>query len=766
MSRNAFAENSKLKFFLPMIYVAWSDSVLTKEEISEMNSIIDQQAWLTESDKIELGTYLNAERPPSPSELKDWWRIIRSEFDESDINEKLTLVELSLRIASLGEPSSTEVKTHALKAVTQLEKVLGLGPSENSRFIKSGDETQAESLSSKNTFDIPKMTTFLDDDQTELINEVKNTLCSPDFEYFTENSTDEYRDRVLAWCQLLADKGYGGMSYPKDCGGQDDMRGYFTVMETLSYHDLSLVVKFGVQFGLFGMSVMFLGTKSHHQKYLKSIGSLDLPGGFAMTETGHGSNVKNIQTTATYDHASREFIIHTPTELDRKDYIGNAARHAQMVTVFAKLIIDGVDYGVNAFLVPIRNEKREVLPGIRIEDCGHKMGLNGVDNGRIWFDQVRIPKENMLDRFASVSETGEFESPIASDNRRFFTMLGTLVGGRVGIPRSALSASKSGLTIAIKYGNRRRQFGPENRPEVPILNYRTHQRRLMPLLANAYALHFALQHLTDRFLNRSETDIQEIEALAAGLKSYATWNNTETLQICREACGGQGFLSENRIGILKNDSDIYTTFEGDNTVLMQLVAKGRLTEFKKEFHDINLFGILNYVTDQAKTAITEMNPLIIRNTDEQHLLDPDFHLNAFKYRERDILTSAAKRLKKHLDSGMDAFDAFNQCQYHMLNVGKAYAELVVLEQFQCKIEQLEASNEKNVLTKLCSLYALSQIEKNKGWYLEHGYLEGVKTKAIRKLVNKLCLEIRQEAVPLVESFAIPGKLLAAPIAVH
>jgi acyl-CoA oxidase len=485
-----------------------------------------------------------------------------------------------------------------------------------------------------------------------------------------------------------------------------------------------------------------------------------------MTETNHGSNVKGIETTATYDHPTKTIRINTPNEFARKEYIGNAAVHGQMATVFAKLMIDDKDYGVSAFVVPLRDKKGKVLQGIKIKDCGRKMGLNGVDNGVIYFDHVIIPVENMLDRFASVSAEGKFESPIASDNRRFFTMLGTLVGGRIGIPRSGNAASKSGLTIAIRYGDKRRQFGPEGGSEVPILNYRTHQRRLMPLLANTYALHFALQYLTNRFLNRKEEDMQEIEALAAGLKSFATWNTTATLQECREACGGKGYLSENRIEVLKNDTDVYTTFEGDNTVLMQLVAKSRLTEFRQEFSNMNVFTILNYLTDQAKTTITEMNPIVIRKTDDEHLLNPEFQLDAFKYRERDILTSAARRIKKHIDSGMDSFDAFNVCQHHLVQVGFAYIERIILEKF---IEQVDATQDagcKAVLKKLCDLFALSQIEKNKGWYLEQGYMEGVKTKAIRKLMNQLCWDIRQDAVPLTDAFNIPDACLSAPIAIN
>ena len=287
----------------------------------------------------------------------------------------------------------------------------------------------------------------------------------------------------------------------------------------------------------------------------------------------------------------------------------------------------------------------------------------------------------------------------------------------------------------------------------------------MPLLANAYALHFSLNYLTNRFLTRTEEDMQEIEALAAGLKAFSTWTTTHTLQECRECCGGKGYLAENRISALKNDSEIYTTFEGDNTVLMQLVAKSRLTEFKQEFSNMNVFGILNYVADQARTSLTEMNPLIVRNTDDDHLLSFEFLLNAFKYRERDILTSAAKRLKRHITSGMDSFDAFNVVQHHLVQVGFAYIERIILEQFIKQVEITKDAGCKAILKKLCQLFALSQIDNNKGWYLENGYMEGVKTKAIRKLVNQLSWEIRQEAVPLVDAFNIPDSCLAAPIAV-
>jgi len=292
-----------------------------------------------------------------------------------------------------------------------------------------------------------------------------------------------------------------------------------------------------------------------------------------------------------------------------------------------------------------------------------------------------------------------------------------------------------------------------------------HQRRLMPQLAKTYAMHFGLQYLTNRFLQRTETEMQEIEALAAGMKSYVTWSTRDILQECREACGGKGYLSENRIDALKNDTEIYTTFEGDNTVLMQLVAKSRLAEFRKTFEQLDSIGMLNYVYEQTKTVIMQKNPMATRKTDDAHLLDDVFHKNAFEYREKVILASAARRMKKLIDNGLDAYDAFNVAQHQMQDVARAYLDRLMLEQFQAAVNAVEDEGVKGILTKLKQLFALSQIELNKGWYLEEGYMEAVKTKAIRKLVNQLCWEIRTDAVPLVESFNIPDSCLAAPIVV-
>tara|TARA_R110002124_G_scaffold206581_4_gene373177 strand:+ start:13731 stop:16028 length:2298 start_codon:yes stop_codon:yes gene_type:complete len=749
---------------LPTLYMVWSDTLLTDSEHQAFQSFFKTVDWLSEEDRKYLVAKLDPQSPPSREEMEMWWQTIKLAVDNNTNYPHLSSIGLEILKKYAPEVAHTFPMSRVEQELGNLEDQLGIIGKSAALTFKSSHSNISTSYETQVGFDIAKLTALLDGKRKPLIDEVKSLIAKKEFDYVDPSNLKDFREQVLIWCKILANKGYGSIGFPKEYGGKNDMEGYFTVMETLSYRDLSTVIKFGVQFGLWGMSVLMLGTKKHHQKYLKAIGSLELPGCFAMTETNHGSNVRGIETTATYNHAEKNFTIHTPHINARKEYIGNAALHGKMATVFAKLIIDGKDYGVSTFIVPLRDDQGKTLPGISIEDCGRKMGLNGVDNGLIAFDTVIVPKENMLDKFSSVDDEGNFQSPIASDNKRFFTMLGTLVGGRIGIPRSALAASKSGLTIAIRYADKRRQFGPDGTSEVPILNYRMHQRRLLPLLAKTYACHFAMEHMTDRFLNRKESEMQEIEALAAGLKSYVTWHNTSTLQECREACGGKGYLSENRIDALKNDSDVYTTFEGDNTVLLQLVAKSRLSSYKKQFENMNLFTVIDYVVTKTKTTLTEKNPLIIRKTDEAHLLDPDFHLNAFQYRESSILNSAAKRLKRLMDEGMDPFDAVNVAQHHLFTLGMAFIERVILEQFIEKIKQTTDPELKFVLKRLCDLFALYQIETHKGWYLEQGYMEGGKAKAIRKMVNQLCWETRKDAVPLVNAFNIPDSCLSAPIA--
>ena len=598
-----------------------------------------------------------------------------------------------------------------------------------------------------------------------------------------EWTPSEYREQVRDVVVEAAETGLTAAGFPAAYGGADDVGANVAAFETIALGDLSVLVKFGVQFGLFGGAIHQLGTERHHRAYLADIAEARLLGSFAMTETGHGSNVQALRTTATYDADTGEFVLHTPDDDARKDYIGNAACHAQAAVVFAQLVVAGENHGVHALYVPLRDRKGRALPGIRIEDCGKKLGLLGVDNGRIWFDQVRVPRENLLNRYADVDENGVYSSPIENPDRRFFTMLGTLIQGRVCVGGAGISASKVALVIATRYATRRRQFGAPDEPEMLLLDYGQHQRRLLPLIARTYALTFAQARLARDFRSifseghggdggDEERRRRALESRAAATKALGTWHATRTIQECREACGGVGYLSVNRFAALKADTDVFTTFEGDNTILMQLVAKGRLTELRHEFGSLDYRGMALYVGQQVVETVVEkayMRQLIERVKDavpgrgdaegDGGLLDPEYHLAMLRWREDHMTAGVARRLKGGIDKGGDPSEVFSRCQHHLLGAAHAHAERLVLEAFLTTIDGLPEGPERSLLESVQHLHALAEIERDRAWWMEHGRLSTERAKAITRTVDDLCRDLSEHALTLVEAFGIPEQLL-------
>src|SRR5438128_1376378 len=468
---------------------------------------------------------------------------------------------------------------------------------------------------------------------------------------------EAYRARVMEQARLVSQTRSARLFFPRQYGGEEDMGGALSAFETIALVDLSLLVKVGVQYGLFGGVIRRLGTERHHRRYLHAAMTMELPGCFAMTETGHGSDVQSIRTTATYDPARQEFVVHTPDDDARKDYTGNVA-----------------------------------------------------------------------------------------------------------------------LAIAIRYGLTRRQFRvPGRDQEVILLDYLQHQRRLLPALATTYAMHFAQSALLESLHEASDGDSadesqqRQIETLAAGLKAISTWHSTQTIQTCREACGGAGYLSVNRLTELKADTDVFTTFEGDNTVLLQLVAKGLLTNFRDEFGSMDTVGMVRYVADQVVGAVLERTAarslaqwiadVMPGGDDGTNLVDRRYHAYLLAWREKHVLEAAARRLKKLMANGGDAFTAFNAVQDHLLLAARAHVERVVLEHFTAALDRCEDAELKALLNKVCDLHVMAALERDRGWFMEHGQLSAARAKAVITNVNRLCRELRPHAQSLVDAFGIPDVLL-------
>lgn len=596
----------------------------------------------------------------------------------------------------------------------------------------------------------------------------------------------EHRQRVFDQLRLLVDSGLVHLGFPDELGGAADPGGNLSAFEELFLADPSLQIKSGVQWGLFGSAVLNLGNPEQQRRWLPDIMNLTVPGCFAMTETGHGSDVAAIATTATYDPDTEEFVIHTPVPAARKEYIGNAAQHGVAAVVFAQLITQGKNHGVHAFYVPIRErgpdgELRHVT-GVASEDDGPKGGLNGIDNGRLYFTQVRIPRSHLLNRYGDVAPDGTYSSPIPSSGRRFFTMLGTLVQGRVSVAGSAVGVSKAALAIAIRYGEERHQFegGTEHR-ETALLDYQRHQRRLLPLLARTYAAAFGHVELLRRYdevfsgAHDDDASRQDLETLAAALKPVTTWLALETLQECREACGGAGYMAENRLVGWHDDFDVYTTFEGDNNVLLQLVGKRLLTDYGKEIAQITIAGAARFVAQRAADMTLHRTPLrrLAQSVHDSgstarsvgQLRDSDTQRELLEDRVEAMIAGIAEALHEVRDAPREeAARVFNEHQEELIAAARAHGELLQWEAFTAALESLPEGQTRQILTWLRDLFALERIEANLAWYLINGRMSTQRARSVTSYLNRLLPRIREHAGDLIKAFGYDAGLLRAPIA--
>jgi acyl-CoA oxidase len=288
-------------------------------------------------------------------------------------------------------------------------------------------------------------------------------------------------------------------------------------------------------------------------------------------------------------------------------------------------------------------------------------------------------------------------------------------------------------------------------------------------------MHFAHESLVRKLHeagdgdSANELEQRQIETLAAGIKAVATRHATQTIQTCREACGGAGYLSVNRLTQLKADTDIFATFEGDNTVLLQLVAKGLLTNFRDEFESMDTVATMRFLADQVVGAVLENTPvkgvaqwiadIWPLSEAETSIMDRRYHGFLLTWREKHVLEAAARRLRKMMAGNGDAFAAFNAVQDHLLLAARAHVDRVVLEQFVSAIDRCEEVETKALLEKVCDLHTLALLERERGWFLEHGQLSSARSKAVITNVNRLCRELRPHARELVDAFGIPDELL-------
>eukprot|EP00698_Gefionella_okellyi_P011456 TRINITY_DN3020_c0_g1_i4.p1 TRINITY_DN3020_c0_g1~~TRINITY_DN3020_c0_g1_i4.p1 ORF type:complete len:633 (+),score=100.84 TRINITY_DN3020_c0_g1_i4:2322-4220(+) len=614
------------------------------------------------------------------------------------------------------------------------------------------------------TFDEAAMLHYLRPDHSDLRNDIYKMFGEPLFQNLpnmdvhSEISVRQLRDINAERLKVSCARKFFGVRDLQKAPGR-----YMAFIESLACPDGAFGMKLSVHFNLYGAAILYLGTEVH-EHLLNACDDFSLPGCFAMTELGHGSNVMQLETTATYLPDTQQFEIHSPTVTAQKFWIGNSAQHGRMAVVFAQLrMSDGAEHGLHAFVVPLRDDQMRLMEGVEIFDCGHKMGMQGLDNGRIRFTHVRIPRQNLLNRYANVSADGEYSSVFSRASERFAAHVGPMLIARIVVGTGGLVVAKYALDIAIRYSLSRRQFGPPGQPETPIMDYLTQQRRLFPRLADAYALWFFHNYVKQRYAARSDADLKEIHILCAAYKAYTTWHATETLQAARECCGGQGYLSKNLLASLRCDAESFVTVDGDNFVLLQQISRQLVTEYGRMAQSQTLLNKVTVVGRQARVMSVFNAGFTTRHSkdaSESTVSDMQWQLDVFQARVFRLTETLALRLRNKVTSDkVSGTTAWNYCLDHVTSLGRAYMECAVLEQNIKGVRACPQAELQTPLAKLCCLYGLTRIEAEP-WFLSSGCISTAQFHTVRQVVNDLCLGyVRNNAFSYVASFASPDYIL-------
>lgn len=548
----------------------------------------------------------------------------------------------------------------------------------------------------------------------------------------------------------------------------DDEETYLYRCMLLGQIDMGAFARYAIHHAVWGGAIKGAGTPEQYEFWVKK-GSLSVKkfyGSFSMTELGHGSNLVGLETTATFDRDADEFVINTPNVAATKWWIGGAADTATHTAVFARLIVDGEDHGVKTFVVQLRDvETHNLMPGIAVGDCGKKMGRQGTDNGWIQFTHVRIPRPNMLMRYCHVDSDGNVTEPMMAQ-----MAYGALLAGRVGMAMDSYFTSRKFLTISLRYATIRRAFAAGGGQETKLIDYPYHQRRLLPLMAQTYAIKCTADKVreqfvkvTDMLLNLDVSDqeavpkaiaeAKELFSVSAGVKAITTWACAHTIDQCRQACGGHGYSAYNGFGRAYSDWVIQCTWEGDNNILCLSAGRALVQSNRAVRAGKPVGGPTAYLAAPAGPP-----KLAGRN-----LYDPKVMIGAWETVSRALINRTTDEYEALAKTGLSTAQAYEELSQQRFLCTRIHTRLHMVKNFYERIAEEGTEFTKGPLTLLANLYAFWSVEEEAGIFLREAYITPQELKYISAEIRKQLLEVRKDVIGYTDAFNVPDFFLNSAI---
>ncbi|KAJ2741895.1 hypothetical protein GGI20_004870 [Coemansia sp. BCRC 34301] len=528
--------------------------------------------------------------------------------------------------------------------------------------------------------------------------------------------------------------------------------------DEISIADMVLDINgpFGLHRTMFIPTLQSQATPEQQELFLKPALNYEILGCYAQTEIGHGSNVQGLETTCTYVAETDEFEVHSPSIRACKWWIGSLGVTATHAMVMAQLIVGGKNHGPCPVVVPIRSTvDHQPLAGVTVGDLGPKFGFNTMDNGFLLLDRVRVPRVNLLQRYISVSRDGTVSRPADVDPKVAY---GTMVYVRTQIVRNMSQVLAKATTVAVRYAAVRRQFSAlASGPETPVLDYSMVQYRLMPLVAQNYAMCATSQAFVAHYQQAMRSmeggnfaPLKELHATACGLKRWTSDVGIAGIDTCRHVCGGHGFSQFSGLNEFYGNAYPNIIWEGDNYVLSQQTARFLLAQ-------VRALRAGKAVADNATTQYLRRH--LVATAGSRAVVPVEQLVNDASA-QLDLLSFRAATMAADLVDAMDgpSKQSWNQSLVAVQRLCDAHSDYVVSSYFRQHLASLPpASPLLPHLEKLATLLFLYTLEQHSSDLFRLPGGAAFTPQMVSEVESRLAAvieDVRGQAVPLVDAFGV------------